>query len=120
MNVALTILLLVAYHAAFPDDKDKEKVLARRLKHFQEDMAEGVNPIDFLRMLKSPVAATTRMYELTQGTMAYSWDLLSGDRQQDGKLHGQTALEKNIPLLNSFYNLKQFTDEWYGLDRTMR
>lgn len=120
MNVALTILLLVAYHAAFPDDKDKEKVLARRLKHFQEDMAEGVNPIDFLRMLKSPVAATTRMYELTQGTMAYSWDLVSGDRQKDGKLHGQTALQKNLPLFNSFYNVKQFTDEWYGMDRTLR
>jgi len=120
LNVALTVLLLVAYHTAFPDDKDKEKTFARRLKPFQEDMAEGTNPVDFLRMLKNPIAATTRLYQLTQGTMAYSWDLVNGDRQKDGKLHGQTALEKNLPLFNSFYNIKQFTDEWYGMDRTMR
>jgi hypothetical protein len=98
---------------AFPDDDDRNTILARRLSRFQEDMGEGSNPLDMLRMLKSPVPSLSRMYDLTKSVKPFMSDLLiTGDRQQNDKLHGETAIKRNLPIFSTIYNVGQFSNEF--------
>lgn len=109
-SVIMWAVTMSAFFMMFDDD-DKDKMLYRKAKRFQEDMLEGIWPMDLLRTLKSPVAGVTRMYNLSVASSDFLWDLISGERQKDGKLHGQTMLMKNLPVFSSIYNVEKMIAE---------
>jgi hypothetical protein len=100
----------VAFGLLFDDD-DKDKMTYRKAKRFQEDMLEGVQPNDLLRMLKSPVPSLNRAYNLSSASTIFIADLLTGERQKDGKLHGQSMVQKSLPIFSSIYNIDKLMGE---------
>jgi len=114
VHMSTTLVFWATTLAAFGlmfDDDDKDKMIYRKAQRFHEDMFEGIAPKDLLRTLKSPIAGLTRLYNLTNASTEFLSDLITGERQKDGKLHGETTIRKNLPVFSSIYNIDKLMGE---------
>lgn len=117
VDLSFTLVAYLAYLAAFPDEDDKNTTMGRKMSRFVEDMMEGLNPVDLLRMAKNPTPAITRAHNVVVALQDITVGLLTGDRQDNGNIPGQTQLEKNIPVFSSIYNYNKVMEESFNYNK---
>ena len=111
LNVGMFILGITLYTGGVPDD-DKDKTYARRLKRFVEDQLEGIHPGDLIRTGATPGIGINKIKLFSETTSLMIWDVISGERTDEGLLHGSKTFKKQVlPFGNMFRMIEMFENE---------
>jgi hypothetical protein len=111
-DLLFLLLGLVLKEGLFDDDEQNDKnPWFVRYTRYMEDMTEGMNVIDTARSMKNPFPMTSRFFNITTYGSQFLLSVATGDRTLNGDYRGQNPLLNNLPLTNSYRQLKRFSND---------
>lgn len=107
------VLMYAVLHGVIDEDPDKLTPLEIRLNRvFMEDLTQGLNPKDILRMFNQPAASVGKLLDLYDGMVKYFGEgVIEGKRTREGRMPGGATIRKSLPIVAVFAELDKYFKE---------
>jgi hypothetical protein len=110
METLGVLTIAIAATLAGADDDEPDTPLAQRTRRlFMEDVTQGMNPVDILRNVMTPIASISKLFNATTGGITFlTQGVVMGKETTEGKPVGYANFSKSVPGLATFAEIDRY------------